>query len=485
MQENCLADLDRWIATLSQAEIPVLRSTIEELARLGSDEDSITARDISGVILRDPMLTLRVLRYLQESRKKTQAAEITTVEHAVMMLGVTPFFRKFRDMKVVEEVLADSPHALEGLMGVVDRAHHAALHAREWAALRHDTETDEVIIGALLHDVAEMLLWCLAPEAAVRIAERMQQDRTMRSATAQEDVLGFRLIDMQRVLIERWHLPALLQSLMDDHHANLPRARIVVLAAALARHSARGWNDAALSDDYAAIQKFLVLPRHEVMERIRRVALKAVRGLGGHGTVRPAAWIPPLPATWADTECNGGGKSAAVRSAVLKRVTELLAARAAQSPDFLEMLSLVFHGMRAGIGLDCVLFMEIDDGHIKATARYLSGSAEASRLRKLQMDLVCPDASSRLMSNSAGFWYRAVDRNELQPLVPQHVLRIIGENEFFVMAIPAKGNPIGLIYADGGQSQPVLDAGRYAEFQGLCLLLADSLERGPQTAHFR
>jgi len=482
--DNAESNLGRWVAFLSRAEIPVLRSSVDELARLEQNEDKITARDISGVILRDPMLTLRVLRYLPEYRRNRRGTEITTVGHAVMMLGITPFFRQFRDMKVVEDVLAECPHALEGFLKVVNWARHAALHAREWAALRYDIESDEVIIAALLHDVAEMLLWCLAPECATQIAGRMRQDETLRSAIAQESMLGFKLVDLQLALLEEWRLPTLLQSLMDGDHNNLPRARIVALAIALARHSANGWDDAALSGDYAAIRKFLALSGCDLMARIHRVALSAIRRLERHGELRSAAWLPPTPVAWPDAECDGTvDGDAAGRPAVLKRAVELLTVRAAQDPDFLEMLSLVLHAMHAGVGLERVLFMAINDAHDAATAKYVTGSREAFRLQTFQIDLACPHVFSRLVANGTGIWYRAVAGNDL-PAVPREIRRVIGDNEFFAMVVAVDGNPIGLIYADGGGHHPGLDAGQYEEFQTLCLLLANALGREPKTGHF-
>ncbi len=480
-QDNAQSNLDSWVAFLSQAEIPVLRSTVGELARLERNQDSITPREITGVILRDPMLTLRVLRYLHEFRRDSQATEITTVGHAVMMLGIAPFFRHFRDMKVVDEVLAERQDALEGFMGVVNRARHAALHAREWAAQCHDIESDEVIVAALLHDVAEMLLWCLAPGPSTQISEMMQRDRTLRSAAAQESALGFRLFDLQLALVKRWHLPVLLQALMDDQHANQRRVRIVALAAALARHSANGWDDAALADDYAAIQRLLALSRHGTMERIRRVALMAIRDLDWHGVRQPAAWLPPLPAAWADAERDGNGEIAAAGPAVLKWVNELLAVRAVRTQDFLELLSAVFHGMYAGIGLNRVLFMEINREHGKATARYVAGSGEASALRKFQLDLVCHHVFSRMMGGTAAIWYNAAARCEFESPWPEDIQKTIGENEFFATTVRLDGNPIGLIYADGGRGSPFLDAYQYEEFKRLCMLLAVLLDREPRT----
>jgi HD-like signal output (HDOD) protein len=267
-----------WAYLISTAEIPVLQRTIEELARLREDEDRLTARDISRVLLRDPLFTLRVLLYLQANRRPTQVTDITTVEHALMMLGVTPFFNHFAQLPAVEGHLAEHPQALTGLMHVMCRAHSAALYAHDWASLRHDARAEEVAIAALLHDLAEMLLWCFAPDLALQIQAMLRADTTVRSRDAQQSVLGFKVLDLQNALMLEWKLAAMLQSLMDDTQAMHARQMNVVLAVNLARHSAEGWDNAALPDDYAAIQKFLNLPEEEVMERVQRVARQAGNG---------------------------------------------------------------------------------------------------------------------------------------------------------------------------------------------------------------
>jgi hypothetical protein len=54
------------------------------------------------------------------------------------------------------------------------------------------------------------------------------------------------LLELQHELAIKWKLPWLLITLIDDHHSKLQRVRNVILAVNLARHSAIGWNDAAL-----------------------------------------------------------------------------------------------------------------------------------------------------------------------------------------------------------------------------------------------
>jgi len=284
-------DESAWVQALDLAQIPVLQRTIDELARLRENEERVVARDIARVLLHDPMFTLRVLRYLAAHRRATQITDITTVEHALMMLGITPFFAHFGDLPAVEAMLAAEPPALDGLMRVLDRSHHAALYAYDWAVLRHDVRADEVAIAALLHDIADMLIWCFAPQLALRIEVMLRQDALLRSSAAQAKMLGFKLSSLRAALIAQWKLAPLLQSLMDDSRQTQSRAANVTLAVNLARHSAQGWDNPALPGDYARIQQLLRLPQQEVVARIRHTAMQAAGGTGwyhGKGAPLPA-----------------------------------------------------------------------------------------------------------------------------------------------------------------------------------------------------
>jgi len=81
--------------------------------------------------------------------------------------------------------------------------------------------------------------------------------------------MDFTGIEMQRQLTVEWRLPALLLNLLDPAQANTARVRNVMLAVNLARHSAHGWDDAALPDDYREIGALLRLNADQVVELVR------------------------------------------------------------------------------------------------------------------------------------------------------------------------------------------------------------------------
>jgi hypothetical protein len=55
---------------------------------------------------------------------------------------------------------------------------------------------------------------------------------------------------------------------MDRNNAENPRVRNVTLAVDLARHSANGWDDAALPDDYSAIEDLLHVSHETLMQKL-------------------------------------------------------------------------------------------------------------------------------------------------------------------------------------------------------------------------
>jgi len=263
-----LKGLDQWVSYLSQAEIPILKQTARELENLHSAENDLSARSVSDAIAVDPMMTVKVLRYLQTHKHRSQLSEVIQVEQALIMMGVEVFFREIPEHPLVQEVLKDHTDALVHLLHVIHRAHRASEYAFDWAVRLSDLHFEQVRIAALLHDLAEMLMWCFAPKEMLEIRAIQLNDKSLRTRAVQEQIFGFNLLDMQKLLVKNWQLPDLLLNLMDDDCGNQQRVRNVILAVNLARHSANGWDDAALPDDYKDIAMLLRMEPDQVKDLV-------------------------------------------------------------------------------------------------------------------------------------------------------------------------------------------------------------------------
>lgn len=259
--------IQEWIHFLQRTDIPVLKHTAKEIDRIQEDEDNLSAREISQIVLGDPMMSFRVLSYAQQHKGKHQLQDLLQVEQAVIMMGTGTFFKKLMPNLLVENVLNKELKALTHLLRLIKRSHRAAYFATEFAVYHKDVHAEEIHVAALLHDLSEMLMWCFAPQHMNEIFAIQQKDRHLRSAMVQKMVLGFTLHELQIELVKAFKLPPLLSKLMDDDFAGDRRVRNVILAVNFSRHSANGWDDAALPDDYDAIAKFLRID----VERTKRV----------------------------------------------------------------------------------------------------------------------------------------------------------------------------------------------------------------------
>ena len=266
-----LRDLAAWTAHFRAAEIPVLAHTAQTLEALRANEDAVDANGIGEMVSHDPLMTLKVLSYAATHRPARVVTDAETVTAALVMMGITPFFRAFGPQPTIEERLAGASQALDGLLAVLKRAHRGANFALAFAVHRMDADAAVIHEAALLHDFAEMLLWCHAPALALKIRAAQQADTTLRSNVAQAQLLNIELCDLQQALMRAWHLPELLIRITDDRHATQAAVRNVVLAVRLARHTARSWDNAALPDDLAEIGQLLNLSPDAALQLVQGV----------------------------------------------------------------------------------------------------------------------------------------------------------------------------------------------------------------------
>ena len=140
------------------------------------------------------------------------------------------------------------------------RSHRAARFAISFAVHRLDHDAAVIHEAALLHDFAELLLWHRAPALMLEIWQRQQADPALRSGTAQQQVLHIEISELQHALMTAWRLPSLLVEITNDHSKSAAiQVRNVQLAIRVARHSAQGWDNAALPDDLREIGALLQL----------------------------------------------------------------------------------------------------------------------------------------------------------------------------------------------------------------------------------
>lgn len=470
---------DAWLERLKGDDLPVLRRTAKELARLATQGEKASVAEIADAILLDPLATLKVLQVANSLRRGRFGSEITTIEHAVMMLGLPPFFARFGNLPVVEDRLGDQPQALQRLLSLLSRSHHAAVYAGDWAVWHKDMKAEEIYIAALLQGWIQTLLWLCAPDAAAE-CERRALHAAIPLEAAQAEVLGVAPHELQSALAQAWHLPELLLDLMGAVDPDMrTRAFGVNLAVSVARHSDQDWYGNELAADFESAGAFLHLPVDAASSMVHRSAVAAARHWEWYGVAPAAARLPMLPGRLpqaaAEAQPDGDDVCLMPQHGKLERCMTEIAAHLDATLNLHDMMALVLKGMHDGIGLNRVVFALLSADRSKVKAKYVLGAGAGSPLRNFEFGMNVPHLFARLMEKMQGVWLNGTNRAKFEPLIPAEIRALTGDGEFFAMSVFVRDKAVGFFYADRGHGSCALDEHSYREFKQLCLRAAQGL----------
>lgn len=256
-------DLAAWVALFQPEALPVLAETAATIEDWREHQDEVDAHTLGETISNDPLMTLKLFAHLarvsRHGHRSDLRSDVETVTGAIVMLGISPFFRAFGPQAVAEEWLAPHAGALEGFQAVLRRSNRAAAFAIHFAVHRMDHDAAVLYEAAMLYDFAELLMWLKAPALATEIRQRQTADPALRSLDIQRELLNVSLPELQHRLMMDWRLPDLLVHCTDDQRAKDLQVRNVILAIRVARHSALGWDNPALPDDIRDVAEMLQL----------------------------------------------------------------------------------------------------------------------------------------------------------------------------------------------------------------------------------
>ena len=218
----------QWAAYFDNHDLPVMRRSKLLMAQLEEAEgDMLSPRDLTDIVLQDPMLCLRLLREAERRKSHRLDHETTTALVAILQLGVDEF----------RKLLLSSPEVDEtnkGLLAVETRARIAAQIALAWAKGRMDLNPEEVAVAALLAGTGDLLLWVYGAEIPQKAERELLSGRAQRSAQAQTQACGFTFKQLTLLCAERWKLPALVIQLLRGVESM--RAALTRISSNAARH---------------------------------------------------------------------------------------------------------------------------------------------------------------------------------------------------------------------------------------------------------
>ncbi len=284
------ASLEKWVDKLQYVKLPALPGTTRALVRLRTNKD-ISMNELAVVIEKDPGLTLNLLRTINGLKHRHLASEVTTVEHALMMLGLkglTSFSASVTSLKENTE-----PAWERLIMRLFNRAHHAAFQAYTWGKLHNDFEPRELYVAALLHDIGEFLLWIKAPSEMIKLT-KLRREKKLSDEAAQHEIFGFGLEALSLELAKVWGLPSLIIESLETHDTHNARILSIRIAVHLARTAEKGWYSANMTQVLKVVAEYLGRDFGTTCAIVHSTAVDAAREANAYH-VSPTAALLLLP----------------------------------------------------------------------------------------------------------------------------------------------------------------------------------------------
>ena len=118
---RALPDLQAWTAHFLAAPLPVLADTAERLEAYRANEDAVDAHLLAETVSADPLMSLKLMAHVAGVRSQRSTTDPETVTAALVMLGISPFFRAFGPQTTVDAAPRRATRGLQGLGEVLRR----------------------------------------------------------------------------------------------------------------------------------------------------------------------------------------------------------------------------------------------------------------------------------------------------------------------------------------------------------------------------
>ena len=469
------------------------RVLLKCLKALRSSKNNLAA--VSPLILRDPGLTVRVLKNVNRVRRQSGKIrmEISSMRSAIHLLGENALKRVLVSAPVIEDKLGDK-ETIDAYYGLVDRAVSAAFLAKKWACLRNDTSPEEIEIATLLRDMGEMAL-CTHYFSDYRRVKAMAEKKHTSFSLLSKKLLGFCPMELSIQLARHWLMPEAVRDVCDSEKWHLHRLQCVALASECMHLAEFGWYHQDMLACQTITADYLNTDLGSFCSGLHQDALHLTRSNWLHNPTSLGANLVNMPMESRKYQEKIAqikakqhlqqvrlarkkqvqDKEERQRKEVLTNSISQIKKMAGEGGPTIEFLKTMMDGLNRGVGLDRVAFAKYDKADTTAQIVIAQGM-ERSDSQALVFDCSKDNLFGSLMKSPSSIWINEDNFDEFSSLIPEQVCELIRSKSFICTSLFCGKHPLGLVYSDTGNSKKQLVSGAYSHAKSLVMLTGKAIE---------
>ncbi len=206
MSERAASIKDRLFSAKDLPTIPYSQMRILKLI----EDGSYSLEDLSVLIERDQVISSKVLR-LVNSPYYNLGADIASVNKAIVLLGTNLLRGVILSTSLFQ--IAD-----ELLPGLWDHSYCCSIVAASLAERLHMRKIEDIMTGALLHDIGKIVIRKELPKES-KVIDQLIFSEGLPMIDAEKRVLDITHCDTGAFLAENWNFPPLIRDIIAFHHS--------------------------------------------------------------------------------------------------------------------------------------------------------------------------------------------------------------------------------------------------------------------------
>jgi len=212
-KEKLISDLRNNIA-YKKIKLPGIPSTVFELNEVIANT-SASADDIARVVSKSPSLTAILLQIVNSS-VYAFPTKIDTISRAVTLIGTQEISGLALGISAIS-IFKDIPEDIIDMHLFLKHSLACAIISRVLCAYKNITQTEQLFVSGLLHDIGRLILYKYYPEQAKKILIRAESSKELLHQEEKKGI-GCKHTDIGRDLLKKWKLPFSIENNVFYHH---------------------------------------------------------------------------------------------------------------------------------------------------------------------------------------------------------------------------------------------------------------------------
>jgi HD-like signal output (HDOD) protein len=460
--------LSRWIKTFSECEIPVLHKSKHKLLQAQKNEEDITVTVLTEIARSDPGFSITLLRHACRSGKR----EITTLSHAISLIGIPFVIKLLNEATVLEDVFDEETRVR--VLNVYAHQFQIAFMAKQWSILRKESEKNEIFTAGLNRGFVRFILYFINPDLAHQLDQNYLTPDDSHKNTEKE-LLGYTVDELAQTISNNWHLPELIRENYSGKHHN-PKITGIRLAAELLRKIYSHHSIQYPEEIIKRVADYIRIPVDLTPGKINGILIKSVRK--SHEQNLPHQSLTKMIMSYPSSiikEPEIEEEQEIVRSTIFSDCINFLRIESADKSTR-ELIETTITGLKDGLGFSRVIFMPFKSNEKILNVALRKIDQGLPDPKKLVISIELNKLFAQLLKKEQTLCITPKNQHKYTEMLPNALRPMKSSASIIVNSFYINNKVTGCFFVDHGQTDKQLTKNELKSFKIICKELKTAIE---------